>query len=139
MTNFRPILFAFALLLAGCQLIDFHPYSEAKLETLSESEVRSAIDKFAVQMARSGWQQLLRPSGNNSHYARFSTSVAPPIHNYFDLEYTPEDGFVLKFSRATVVSPFTDERINDIKQLAEQFISEATSKKVPLRVYVELP
>lgn len=97
------------------------------------------MDKFKVTMARSGLQQLIRPEGGDVHYARFSSSVTPPYDTYADLAYTPEDGFVLKFSRISVVSPFTDELITNIKLQTEQMVSEATSKKVPLRVYVELP
>jgi len=125
------------LLLGGCKYVDFHPYSASSLEVLSESEVRTVMDKFKVQMARRGLLSEVRTERYNGHYARFSTSVIPPDAYYLVLAYAPEDGFILIFPLTT--RSLIDERITDIRLQTEEVIFEATSKKVPLRVYVEWP
>lgn len=139
MSNLRASVFLLLLLLGGCQSIDFHPYTRGSFERLSQDEIRQVLDKFKVQMARAGLQPLPRPNINDKDFARFGYGWTSPYDAYLDLAYTSEDGFVLKFSRITMHSPLTDSVITDYRLQTEQIIFDVTSKKVPLRVYVEWP
>lgn len=132
----RAVLVVIVLLLGGCQMIDTHP----RVESLSKGEIRYVLDKFKVYMLQLGMAQTSRAAnGNPPDYARFEITGAS-FKEYLDLSYFPETGFTLKITRITIQSlNLTDKDIADIKLRTEQMISEATSKNVQLRVFVELP
>lgn len=121
------------LLLNGCNSIDRHP----TLESLSQQEINSVLVKFKAHLARLGMKQVIRPGSTNSNYATFEYNSR---NEYIDLSYTPENGFVLKITKAVKKSlDFSDKNITDLKQSTEQMISESTSKNVQLLIFVEYP
>jgi len=128
------------LLLSGCKSIDTHP----SLESLSQQEINSVFVKFKVHLVRMGMKQVIRAKNTNPNYAtfEFNNKDIPGIssNEYIDLSYTPENGFMLKITKAIKKSlDFSDKHITDLKLNIEQMISESTSKNVQLLIFTEYP
>ena len=135
------VTFLLALLfLSGCKSIDTHP----SLESLSQQEINSVLERFKTHLVRMGMKQVMRPGNTNPNYATFEykNRIIPgtPSNEYIDLSYTPENGFMLKITKAIRKSlDFSDKRITDLKLNIEQMISESTSKNVQLLIFTEYP
>ena len=146
MKALRYALIALTLLVAGCTNMYSHAFRVEPVEPLSQEELHNVFANFKLYLSNKGMKEVTQPGNKNPDYVSFelgsgkSGLLREPFEEYLELSYTPEKGFTMTITR--VIShpvDFSDQYISDFKLKTEEFIHEATSKNVRLKVINEHP